>query len=73
MSSGAISTPFSISTKDETHARFQRLVPPRNGRFNLHDPRQPQALGIELLKLRFFATCVGGGVPSFLRNWAKWW
>lgn len=27
----------------------------------------------EVLKLRFFATCVGGGVPSFLRNWAKWW
>src|SRR5208337_3383059 len=26
-----------------------------------------------VLKLRFFATCVGGGVPSFLRNWAKWW
>ena len=26
-----------------------------------------------ILKLRFFATCVGGGVPSFLRNWAKWW
>ena len=47
MSSGAISTPCSISTKDETDARFQRLAPPSYSRLDVHDRRQPQALGIE--------------------------
>jgi len=47
MSSGAIFTPFSISTKDETHARFQRLVPPGNGQLDFHAPWQHQALGTE--------------------------
>ena len=44
---GAASTPCSISTKDETHAHFQRLVPPSYSRLDVHDRRQPQALGIE--------------------------
>src|SRR5271157_774862 len=47
MCSRAIWTPFSISTQDETHARFQRLVPPGDGRLDFHPPWQHQALGIE--------------------------
>ena len=45
INSGAASTPFSISTKDETHAHFQRLVPPGNGRFDVHDSSAASSSG----------------------------
>src|SRR5208337_2073206 len=52
----------------------------RNGRQGVAAPHSTVEAGeptrgtpSRVLKLRFFATCVGGGVPSFLRNWAKWW
>jgi hypothetical protein len=62
MSSGAAWTPCSISTKDETHAHFQRVVPPGNGRLSELPPHR----SLEGKGNRHFVAGQSGGSASLV-------